>query len=60
MTKTKQYFESLDPKPDFPKMERELLEHWYSDGIVDKYLNKNRVSVIYSEQFIFLLDILFT
>jgi len=40
----KSYFNSIDPKPDFPKMERELLEHWYSDGIVDKYLNKNKTS----------------
>lgn len=44
MAKTKQYFDSLDPKPDFPVMERELLEHWYSDGIVKKYLEKNKKS----------------
>lgn len=43
----KPYFNSIDPKPDFPKMERELLEHWYSDGIVDKYLNKNKTSKKY-------------
>ncbi len=47
MAKTKQYFDSLDPKPDFPKMERELLDHWYKDGIVDKYLNKNKNSEKY-------------
>jgi isoleucyl-tRNA synthetase len=41
------YFDSLDPKPDFPKMERELLTHWYSDGIVDKYLKKNKDSEKY-------------
>ncbi|EKE06122.1 MAG: hypothetical protein ACD_19C00079G0027 [uncultured bacterium] len=41
------YFDSIDPKPDFPKMERELLEHWYSDGIVDKYLKKNKDSEKY-------------
>ncbi|MEK7169164.1 MAG: isoleucine--tRNA ligase [Patescibacteria group bacterium] len=40
----KQYFEPIDPKPDFPKMERELLDHWYSDGIVKKYLEKNKKS----------------
>ncbi|MFZ3301285.1 MAG: isoleucine--tRNA ligase [Microgenomates group bacterium] len=44
MTNKKQYFKSLDPKPDFPAMERELLEHWYSDGIVKKYLDKNKKS----------------
>ena len=26
------YFDSVNPKADFPKMERELLEHWYKDG----------------------------
>lgn len=44
---TKNYFEPIDPKPDFPKMERELLDHWYKDGIVDKYLNKNKKSKKY-------------
>ncbi|MEK7472857.1 MAG: isoleucine--tRNA ligase [Patescibacteria group bacterium] len=43
----KPYFDSIDPKPDFPKMERELLDHWYKDGIVDKYLNKNKNSKKY-------------
>lgn len=36
------YFDSVNPKADFPKMERELLEHWYKDGIVKKYLNKSK------------------
>lgn len=40
----KQYFDNLDPKPDFPKMERELLDNWYKNGIVDKYLKKNKDS----------------
>ena len=43
----KPYFSSIDPKPDFPKMERELLDHWYKDGIVDKYLSKNKKSEKY-------------
>ena len=47
MTKNKPYFDPIDPKPDFPKMERELLDHWYKDGIVDKYLNKNKNSEKY-------------
>lgn len=46
-TSKKAYFDSVDPKPDFPKMERELLDHWYKDGIVDKYLNKNKTSKKY-------------
>ena len=40
----KKYFDTVDPKIDFPKMERELLEYWYKEGIVDKYLNKNKNS----------------
>lgn len=44
---SKPYFDPIDPKPDFPKMERDLLDHWYSDGIVDKYLNKNKNSKKY-------------
>lgn len=44
MTNNKPYFDPIDPKPDFPKMERELLQYWYSKGIVDKYLNKNKKS----------------
>lgn len=27
--------------PDFPLLERELLDHWYSTGIVEKYLHRN-------------------
>lgn len=44
---SKSYFESIDPKPDFPKIERELLDRWYKDGIVTKYLNKNKTSKKY-------------
>jgi isoleucyl-tRNA synthetase len=31
----------VDSRPDFVKLEQELLEKWYKNGIVDKYLNKN-------------------
>jgi len=31
----------VESAPDFPSMERDLLQHWYSDGIVQKYLHKN-------------------
>ncbi|KKS90572.1 MAG: Isoleucyl-tRNA synthetase [Microgenomates group bacterium GW2011_GWA2_44_7] len=34
-------FERVDLKVDFPAMERRILEHWYKDGIVEKYLHKN-------------------
>ncbi|WKZ25915.1 MAG: isoleucine--tRNA ligase [bacterium] len=47
MQKLKNYFKAVEPKPDFPKMERELLDHWYNDGIVDKYLNRNKKSKKY-------------
>ena len=43
----KSYFEAVDPKVDFPKMERDLLSHWYNDGIVEKYLKKNKDSKKY-------------
>ncbi len=45
------YFESVDPKLDFPKVEKDLLDKWYREGIVDKYLNKNNKS---SKNFSFL------
>jgi isoleucyl-tRNA synthetase len=40
----KNYFDSVDPKPDFPKMEKDILDAWYKDGVVEKYLNKNKNS----------------
>lgn len=45
------YFDSVDPKPDFPKMEKDLLDKWYKKGVVDKYLSKNKNS---SKHFSFL------
>ena len=41
------YFDPVDPKVNFPKMEKDLLDHWYKDGIVKKYLNKNKSSKKY-------------
>jgi isoleucyl-tRNA synthetase len=41
MAKTKPYFDAPDLKPDFPSMEKKMLEEWKSAGIVQKYLNKN-------------------
>ena len=41
------YFESVDPRPDFPVMEKELLKEWYDKGIVQKYLDRNKNSKKY-------------
>lgn len=38
---TKPYFDPVDPKPDFPAMEKKLLDWWYKEGIVKKYLHRN-------------------
>src|SRR3972149_3066016 len=34
-------FPDLDSHPDFIKIEESLLDHWYRDGVVKKYLHKN-------------------
>jgi len=41
------YFDAVDPKVNFAELEKKLLEHWYKDGIVKKYLDKNKVSQKY-------------
>lgn len=33
--------QEVQATPDFPSLEKELLNHWYETGIVDKYLHKN-------------------
>lgn len=43
MSKKHQVHE-VEATPDFPAQERAQLEHWYSDGVVDQYLNKNKGS----------------
>lgn len=47
----KKAFKPVSSQIDFPSMEKDLLEHWYSDGIVEKYLRKNDSS---NEKFSFL------
>lgn len=37
-------FKPVDPKQDFVEMEKRLLKYWYEEGIVEKYLAKNRNS----------------
>lgn len=44
---TAPYFDEVDQHIDFPKMEKTMLDHWYSNGIVDKYLRKNDSSEKY-------------
>ena len=34
-------FQEIPSHPDFIKIEEELLDHWYRDGVVKKYLHKN-------------------
>ena len=43
-SKDKNNYNSVGPKVDFPKMEEDLLEYWYKNGIVGKYLEKNSAS----------------
>jgi len=38
---TRSFFDPVDPKPDFPKLERKLLAEWEKKGVVEKYLHKN-------------------
>src|SRR3990172_717124 len=44
-------FKPVSSPTNFKEMEKRFLEHWYSSGIVDKYLNKNKDS---SKKFVFL------
>lgn len=37
-------FKPVLSQVDFPSLERELLDYWYKQGIVEKYLNKNNSS----------------
>src|SRR5476649_935122 len=34
-------FKPVNPKVDFPEEERKLLQKWYAEGIVEKYLHLN-------------------
>src|SRR3989304_7366326 len=47
MAKNKTFFDAVEPKPDFPKMERELIEKWNKKDVVKKYLQKNNNSQNY-------------
>ncbi|OGE14333.1 isoleucine--tRNA ligase [Candidatus Curtissbacteria bacterium RIFOXYB12_FULL_40_6] len=40
MEKTRK-FKPVDPKQDFVAMEKKLLDYWYENGIIEKYLKRN-------------------
>ncbi len=37
-------FKSVQSQVDFPEIEQKLLDFWYQEGIVEKYLNRNQNS----------------
>src|SRR3972149_7858484 len=43
----KTFFNEVDPKPDFPKLEKDLLEKWNKEKTVERYLHKNENSEKY-------------
>jgi isoleucyl-tRNA synthetase len=45
--KRRTYFEPVDPKVDFPSAEKKLLNSWEKNGVVTKYLNRNKKSTSY-------------
>jgi isoleucyl-tRNA synthetase len=40
----KKMFKPVEPKPDFPKLEKKILEWWHQTGLVEKYLQKNKTA----------------
>ena len=44
MASKKPFFNQPNLKVDFVALEKELLTHWYKNGVVEKYLNKNNES----------------
>lgn len=44
-------FKQVSPQVNFPALEKEILEWWYSSGVVQKYLHKNDSS---DKRFVFL------
>ncbi|MGD8744070.1 MAG: isoleucine--tRNA ligase [Candidatus Woesebacteria bacterium] len=43
----KDYFDPVDTKIDFSEAEKVLLDKWYEEGVVEKYLKKNNSSEKY-------------
>lgn len=44
MAKSKTFFKAVDLKINFPEAEKKLLDSWYKDGLVNRYLGRNRTS----------------
>lgn len=44
MTKNKPYFGLVETKVDFPKEEKKIIKRWYKEGVLEKYLQKNKTS----------------
>jgi len=44
MARNRPFFDEVDIRADFPKMEQKLLDEWYEKEIVKKYLQKNKDS----------------
>jgi len=40
-------FKPVEQNPNFPELEKKLLDNWYKNGVVDKYLHKNNRSKKY-------------
>src|SRR3990167_3901797 len=40
----KSMFKQVSSQVDFPALERELLDYWYREGIIEEYLHKNNKS----------------
>jgi len=47
MASKKPFFNPINLKVDFVALEKELLMHWYEDGVVEKYLKRNDESEKY-------------
>lgn len=41
MARNVHQIKEVEATPNFPRLEKELLEHWYQNGIVNDYLHKN-------------------
>ena len=41
----KNMFETVDPKVDFPKLDKEIFQWWEDEGLPKKYRERNQASV---------------
>lgn len=44
MAKSKPFFDAVETRVKFPELEREILDGWYKEGTVEKYLKRNASS----------------